>query len=50
MLVEVVAAEMGIAIGRFDLEDAIAQFEDRNIKGAAAEVVDGDFLIAAGLV
>ena len=46
-IVNVIAAQMGIAVGREDLIDvAVAggnEFEDRNIERAAAKVVDGDF-------
>ena len=41
-LVEVVAAEVGVAVGGFDLKDAIAELKDGDVKGAAAEVKDGD--------
>ena len=44
-LVEVVAAEVGVAVGREDLEDALADLEDRDVERAAAEVVDGDLLV-----
>ena len=40
--VEVLAAQEGIAIGRLHLEDAVADVEDRDVEGAAAEVVDRD--------
>ena len=43
--VEVVAAEVRVAVGRLDLEDAVAELEDRDVEGAAAEVVDGDLLV-----
>ncbi len=46
-LVDVVAAEPGIAVGREHLEDAVAQFEDGNIERAAAEIVDGDLRFLA---
>ena len=49
-LVEIVAAEVGVAVGGFDLKDAVAQFEDGNVEGAAAEVVHGDLLVGAALV
>ena len=35
---------MGIAVGALDLEDAIAELEDRDVEGTATEVVDGDLL------
>ncbi len=44
-LVEVVATEVGVAVGRLDLEDALAELEDRDVERAAAEVVDGDLLV-----
>ena len=44
-LVEVVAAEVRVAVGRLDLEDALAELEDRDVERAAAEVVDGDLLV-----
>src|SRR4026207_1132550 len=40
--VDIVAAEMGIAVGREDLEDAGLDLQDRDIQRAAAQVVDGD--------
>ena len=42
--VEVFAAEERVAIGRLHLEHAIADLEDRDVEGAAAEIVDGDGL------
>ncbi len=44
-LIEVVAAEVGVAVGRLDLDDAFADFQDRDVERAAAEVVDGDRLV-----
>ena len=41
-IVEVLASEERVAAGRPDLEDAAADLEDRDVEGAAAEVVDGD--------
>ena len=36
---------MRVAVGRLDLDDAFADLEDRDVEGAAAEVVDGDRLV-----
>jgi hypothetical protein len=41
-LVEVLAAEVGVAVGALDLEHAVAELEDRDVEGAAAEVEDRD--------
>src|SRR5215204_4992083 len=42
LLVEILAAEERVAVGRFDLEHAIADLEDRDVERAAAEIVDRD--------
>ncbi len=47
--VEVLAAEVRVAAGRLDAEHAVLDLEDRDVEGAAAEIVDGDHL-ALGLV
>ena len=44
-LVEVVATEVGVAVGGEHLEDAFGEIEDRDVVGAATEVVDGDLLV-----
>ena len=44
-LVPVVAAEVGVAVGREDLEDAVGDVEDRDVERAAAQVEDGDLLV-----
>ena len=44
-VVPVVAAQMGVAIGGFDLENAVADFQDRDVEGAAAQVINRDFLV-----
>ena len=41
-LVEIVAAQIGVAVGRFDFEDSFADFEHGDVEGSAAQVVDGD--------
>ena len=43
--VDVVAAEVRVAVGRDDLHDVVADLEDRDVERAAAEVVDGDDLV-----
>src|SRR3546814_7846044 len=42
--IEVLAAQERVAVGRFNLENAIAAFQDRNVEGAAAKVIDRDGL------
>ena len=41
-VVNVVAAQMGIAIGGDHLKDAFMQLENGDVEGSAAEIVDGD--------
>ena len=41
-VVDVVAAQVRVAVGGLDFEDAVAELEDGDVEGAAAEVVDGD--------
>ena len=45
-VVDVVAAEVGVAAGGDDFEDALVELEDGDVEGAAAEVVDGDDAVA----
>src|SRR3546814_7081515 len=53
-LVEVLAAEEGVAVGRQHLELLLAvdvgDLDDRHVEGAAAQVVHGDLAVAAVLV
>ena len=49
-LVEVVAAEVVVAVRRLHLEDAVAELEHRDVERAAAEVEDEDRLVGALLV
>src|ERR1035437_9315444 len=44
-LVDVVAAQVGVAIRRLHLDDPFPHLEDRDVEGPAAEVVDGDRLV-----
>ena len=44
-VVPVVAAEMGVAVGRFHFEDAVADFQYRDVESAATEVIDRDLLV-----
>ena len=44
-LVDVVAAQMGVAIGRNNLDHVFTHLQDRDVEGAAAEVVDRDDLV-----
>jgi len=44
-LVEVVAAEVCVAVRGFHLEDTFAELEDRNVERATTEVVHGDDLV-----
>src|SRR5579863_6613248 len=41
-LINVVAAQVGISIGGLDLDDAFAHFQNGNVEGAAAKIVDRD--------
>ena len=42
--VEIVAAQVRVAIGALDFEDALSELEDRDVVGPAAQVVDGHLL------
>ena len=44
-LIEVVAAQTGVAGGGQNFDDAVADLEDGHIERAAAEVVDHDLLL-----
>ena len=49
-LVPVVAAEVRVAVGRLDLEHAVADLEHRHVERAAAEVEHEDRLVLGALV
>merc|ERR1719473_1856053 len=49
-VVEVLAAEVRVARGRLDLEDALLDREERDVERAAAEVEDEHVLLVALLV
>ena len=44
-LIEVVAAEVRVAVGRFHFDHALTHFEHRDVEGAAAEVEHRDGLV-----
>ena len=44
-LIDVVAAQVRVAVSGFHFHHAVAHFENRNVEGAAPEVVDRDGLI-----
>ena len=46
-MVEIIAAQVRIAVGRFHFEHAVAQLQDRNIERTAAQVEDSDFHVIA---
>ena len=48
-VVEVVPPEVRIPVGRFHFEDAVAEFEDRDIERPPTEVVNGDLHVLVGL-
>jgi len=43
--IEVLTTEMGITVGRLDLEDTLLDFEDGDIEGTTAKIVDGNNLV-----
>ena len=47
-LIEVVAAELGVAVAGEDLDDALLDLDDRDVEGAAAQVVDQQPLRSGG--
>ena len=44
-LIEIFPAQMRVAVGGFDFEHAVAKFQNRNIKCAAAQIKNGYFFI-----
>ncbi len=45
-MIVIVAAEVRVAVGRLDFEDAVADLEDRNVIRAAAEIPDENRFVA----
>ena len=45
--IEIITAEMAVAVGGFDFEDAIRQIQDGYIESAAAEVIDEEAMFFA---
>ena len=48
-VVEVLAAEVGVAVRGQDVEDAVAELEDGDVERPAAEVVDGGQAVLLGV-
>src|SRR4029077_13543241 len=48
-LVEVVAAQLGVAVARQDFNNAFLGLNDRDVEGAAAEIIDKD-AVQAGIL
>ena len=48
-VVEVLAAEEGVAVGGLDLKDSLLDLQDRDVKGSTAQIEDGDDFVL-GLV
>ena len=48
-MVEIIAAQVRIAVSRFHFEHAVAQLRIENIERTAAQVEDGDFHVIAFL-
>ena len=44
-VVEVLASEKSVTVGRFDFEDTLLDFKDGDIEGASSEIIDGDDLV-----
>ena len=48
-VVEVVAAEVGVTVGRFNFKHTVAKFKDGDVECAAAKVEYGDLLVGTFL-
>ena len=44
-LVEILAPQVGVSIRGLDLENAVTEFENRDVEGPAPQVEDGDLLV-----
>ena len=44
-LVEVVAAQVGVSVGRQNFDDAVTDFDNGNIEGTSTEVIHHDLLL-----
>ena len=42
LAIEIVASQVGVPVGCQDFENAVFELQDRNVKRATAEVIDGD--------
>ena len=45
-LIEVLTSQVGVSAGRYDLKDAVVDGEQRDIEGAASEIIHQDFLLS----
>ena len=48
-VVPVVTTELGVAVGREDLENTVGDFEHRDIEGSTTEVINSNLLIGLGI-
>ena len=44
-VIPIITTEVSVAIGGFDFEDAVTDFERGDVECAAAKVIDGDFFV-----
>ena len=42
LAIEVIASEMRVAVGRKDFKDTVLEFQNGNIEGSPAKIIDGN--------